>query len=161
MSVAPEQLATFDTEYAVHFAELTALARAIGAGHAAEDIVQESLIYARGHLGQLRDTAKLRAWLRRIVVRGVGHARGARRWGSADEAVFVPVDQDLGLDASAAVAQLPTRERLAVVLVHGLGYPQDEAAAMLGVSRGTVASSLWKARRRLARALADYGEGTS
>ena len=86
MSVATELLATFDSEYAAHFADLTTLARALGAGHASEDVAQEALIYARGHLGQLRDPAKTRAWLRRMVVRGVQRWRRHNRASALDAA---------------------------------------------------------------------------
>jgi DNA-directed RNA polymerase specialized sigma24 family protein len=82
--------------------------------------------------------------------------RRRRRPPAIAEGALVPLAPDLGLDAAAAVARLPERERLAVVLVYGMGYRQDEAAGVLGVTRGTVAASLWKARRRLARDLADY-----
>ena len=56
---------------------------------------------------------------------------------------------------AAAIAGLPERERLAVTLVYGLGYRQDEAAELMGVASGTVYSSIWRARRKLARLLAD------
>ena len=52
-------------------------------------------------------------------------------------------------------AGLPERERVAVTLVFGLGYRQDEAADLMGVAAGTVYSSIWRARRKLARLLAD------
>ena len=70
------------------------------------------------------------------------------------ETSYVPVDPEMRLDCSEAVARLPERERLAMALVYGLGYGQEEAAQVLGVARGTVAASLWKARQKLARELA-------
>ncbi len=146
----------FDAQYSALFAELTRLCRALGAAETSEDIAQDALLEGRSHLHQLRDPARLRAWLRVIAVRRVGRQR-RRLWQvSVEEPVYLPVDPDLGLDASAAVARLPQRERTAVVLVHGLGYRQEEAAEMLGITRGAVAASLWKARRKLARDLAPY-----
>jgi DNA-directed RNA polymerase specialized sigma24 family protein len=41
-----------------------------------------------------------------------------------------------------------------VTLVFGLGYRQDEAAELMGVAAGTIYSSIWPARRKLARVLA-------
>lgn len=146
----------FDAQYGVLFAELTRLCRALGAAGSSEDIAQEALIEGRSHLDQLRDPSRLRPWLRVIAVRRVGRERSHERRGSEREPSYLPVDPDLGLDASAAVARLPHRERMAVVLVHGLGYGQEEAAEMLGITRGTIAASLWKARRKLARDLAPY-----
>jgi DNA-directed RNA polymerase specialized sigma24 family protein len=145
-----------DAEYEALFAELTRFCRVLGAGGSAEDVAQEVLLDGRAHLDQLRDETSLRPWLRAIAVRRVSRLR-AKAWRSlADDPTFLPVDPDLGLDASAAIARLPERERIAVVLVYGLGYGQEETAEMLGITRGGVASSLWQARRKLARDLAPY-----
>lgn len=54
----------------------------------------------------------------------------------------------------AAVAVLPTRQRTAVVLRYVADLPEAEIAAAMGVSRGTVASTLSDARRALAGLLA-------
>lgn len=154
---AESAINAFDAEYPLLFDDLARLCRALGAGAGAEDFAQEALLYGRSHLSELRDPKKLQPWLRRIAVRFVSKGRDERRRPlEAAALVFVPVDGDLGLDAAAAVMQLPSRERLAVSLVYGLGYQQDEAADVLGIARGTIAASLWKARRRLAVALADY-----
>jgi RNA polymerase sigma-70 factor (ECF subfamily) len=153
----PEE--SFDAQYSLLFAELTRICRALGAADSSEDIAQETLIEGRGHLDQLRDADALRAWLRVIAVRRVTRQRDRVRSTSDHEFSYVPVDAELGMDASAAVTRLPQRERIAVVLVHGLGYRQEEAAEMLGITRGTIAASLWKARRKLARDLAPYREG--
>jgi RNA polymerase sigma-70 factor (ECF subfamily) len=50
----------------------------------------------------------------------------------------------------AVVRQLPERQRVAVVLRYLLDLPESEVAAAMGISRGTVASALAAARRRLA-----------
>lgn len=148
----------FDADYEVLFADLSRLCRALGAGANSEDAAQEALVYGRAHLKELRDPRRLRAWLRTIAVRGVTRGRSRASTIANADFLFLPVDADLGLDASAAVARLPERERQAVVLVYGLGYSQDEAADMLDITRGGLAASLWKARRRLARDLSDYRE---
>lgn len=146
----------FDSQYGALFGDLAALARALGAGPDAEDVAQEALLEARGHLHQLRDPGKLRAWVRRMAVRGACRAR--RRQIADLDAQHIerlPVTDLPDLDVAAAVAGLPERERVAVTLVFGLGYRQDEAAELMGVAAGTVYSSIWRARRKLARALAD------
>jgi DNA-directed RNA polymerase specialized sigma24 family protein len=145
-----------DADYGSLFAELSRLCRALGAGGSADDIAQDVLVEGRAKLDQLREPASLRPWLRTIAVRRVSRLR-AKAWRTMlDEPIFVPVDPDLGLDAAAAIAHLPERERIAVVLVYGLGYRQEEAADMLGITRGGVAATLWQARRKLARELAPY-----
>ncbi len=149
-------LEEFDSQYGALFSDLATLARALGAGPDAEDVAQEALLDARGHLHQLRDPYKLRAWVRRIAVRGACRARHRQVAGFGGEHVErLPVIDLPDMDVAAAIAGLPERERLAVTLVFGLGYRQDEAAELMGVAAGTVYSSIWRARRKLARLLAD------
>jgi RNA polymerase sigma-70 factor (ECF subfamily) len=146
----------FDSQYGALFGDLAALARALGAGPDAEDVAQEALLEARGHLHQLRDPDKLRAWVRRIAVRGACRARRRQIADlGAQHSERRPVTELPDLDVAAAIAGLPERERVAVTLVFGLGYRQDEAAELMGVAAGTVYSSIWRARRKLARVLAD------
>jgi RNA polymerase sigma-70 factor (ECF subfamily) len=131
------------------------LARALGAGCDSEDVVQEALLAARKNLHQLRDADRLRAWVRRIVVRGATRAR-RRHVADLDSSHLerLPLTETPDVDVAAAIARLPERERLAVTLVFGLGYRQDEAADLMGVAPGTVYSSVWRARRKIARLLA-------
>jgi RNA polymerase sigma-70 factor (ECF subfamily) len=142
----------FDARYPRLFADLTRLGYAMGAGHEAEDIAQDVLLDGRQHLGQLREAQKLQAWLRRMMVRACWRRLRQRRSNSPDvTAAYVPLDRSDVLDLATAVAQLPPRERLAIGLVYGLGYSQVEAATVMGISRGGLASSLFKARIKLAR----------
>jgi RNA polymerase sigma-70 factor (ECF subfamily) len=147
-----------DAEYNQLFADLVALCRALGAGASAEDIAQDAILHARERSHQLRDETRLRAWLRRIAARRTfEHLRRQRRHDSAaPETAFLPTDPSISVDVSAAVARLPERERVAVVLVYGLQYEQEEAAAVMNVTRGTVATLLHRARRHLAERLASY-----
>ncbi len=55
----------------------------------------------------------------------------------------------------AALAALPERQRLAVVLSHYEGCSQTEAAAILGIGEGAVESLLSRARATLRSALAE------
>ncbi len=148
-----------DADYNQLFADLTTLCRALGAGASAEDIAQESILHAREHQDQLRDPDKLRPWLRRIAARRTfEHLRRQRDHQSPDDPVvaFLPTDPSLSVDVSAAITRLPERERVVVVLVYALGYEQEEAAAVMNVTRGTVATLLHRARRHLAEHLAAY-----
>lgn len=144
----------FDARYQALFADLVTLARALGAGGDAEDVAQEALLQARSHLGQLRDPEKLRAWVRAIAVRGACRARRRHLAGGMDDVERLPTVEMPDVDVAASVASLPDRERVAVTLVFGLGYRQDEAADLMGVAAGTVYSSIWRARRKLAHRLA-------
>jgi len=147
-----------DHDYNKHFADLTALCRALGAGDSAEDIAQEALLHGREHREQLRDDAKLEAWLRRIAARRTfEHIRHQKRH-EPQELVraFIPVDPSISIDVSAAITRLPERERVAVVLVYGVGYEQQEAGEVMNVTRGTVATLLHRARKHLAELLVGY-----
>jgi RNA polymerase sigma factor (sigma-70 family) len=146
----------FDARYAALFGDLVALARAPGAGCDAEDVAQDALMEARSHLHQLREPEKLQAWARRIAVRGACRARRRQTHGLGNELIErLPVTELPDVDVAQAIASLPERERLAVTLVFGMGYRQDEAADLMGVAAGTVYSSIWRARRTLAHLLAD------
>ena len=48
-----------------------------------------------------------------------------------------------------ALARLSERQRVAVILVHSLGWSQTEAAELLGVSLGTVRTHLKRGLERL------------
>ena len=151
----------FDTMYPELYADLARVCRALGGGHEAEDLAQETLLVGRLRLAELRDDSRLVPWLRRIAVRATLRARRSRRASSAQEASAV--DPAIGLaevfsDERQAIARLSTRQRQFVTLVYFMGYRQEEVAEMMEVSRGTVAKTLWEARATLAHALADYAE---
>jgi RNA polymerase sigma-70 factor (ECF subfamily) len=150
----------FDDNYTKHFADLTALCRALGAGSSAEDIAQDALLHAREHRHQLRDESKVGPWLRRIAARRTfEYLRHQQRHESdVPERAFIPVDPSISIDVSAAIVLLPQRERQAVGLVYGLGYEQEEAAGVMGVTRGTIATLLHRARRHLAEHLVGYAQ---
>ena len=148
-------IAEFDRRYADHFADLTRLCRAMGAGEDAQDIAQDTLVYGRSHLSQLRDAAKVRPWLRKMAVRAVGKRRS--RTTSLDDEIdvaYLPQGPGFSVDTLAAIASLPERERIAITLAYGLGYDQNDIADLMDIRRGTVAATLWKARQKLARTLA-------
>jgi RNA polymerase sigma factor (sigma-70 family) len=53
----------------------------------------------------------------------------------------------------AAIARLPDRQRVTVVLVYALGWTQAEVAALLGVSHGSVQKHAERGLQRLRSAL--------
>lgn len=153
-----------DARYEELFADLRRLCRTLGAGTESEDLAQEALIVARSHISALRDDSKLLAWVRRIAVREFFRRR---RMPAA-----IPFDDawggglglgqiELRADERYAISRLSPRQRQFVALVYVAGYRQDEVAEMIGVSRGTVARTLWDARVALVDALAEYGKGGS
>jgi len=150
-----------DESYSRYFGDLVRLCRALGAGPEAEDLAQETLIYAREHIDELRDPNKVTPWLRQIARRSARrHLKHKPRSVGEPVLVFAPRDVAMSLDLAGAVARLPLRERQAIGLVYGLGYSQEEVAEVLGIARGTVAATLFHARRRLGDLLASSRENS-
>jgi RNA polymerase sigma factor (sigma-70 family) len=65
------------------------------------------------------------------------------------------------LELSAVLSCLTTKQRTVVIAHLGFGVPQQDVAALLGVSRSTVATTLFDARKRIRRYTADSRETTS
>jgi RNA polymerase sigma-70 factor (ECF subfamily) len=100
-------------------------------------------------------------WLYRIVYRTcLDELRRRKATAPLEDAVEV-ADPRAGPDAQAstrrdvdaAMAQLSSDMRAAVWLVDGEGLSYDEAAGVLGVPAGTIASRVSRARVQLRRAL--------
>jgi RNA polymerase sigma-70 factor (ECF subfamily) len=126
------------------------LAIIVGDAEEARDLAQEAFARAfeRGPTGTTVDAAR---WLTRVGVRlAIDERRRRGRWRfraveEADAAWAMNTDPDLWL----ALKGLEPRVRAALVLHTLEGYTQDEIADALGVTRGTVASWLSRARARL------------
>ena len=63
--------------------------------------------------------------------------------------------QDSRLDVELAMAKLPRRQRQATVLRYYLGYDVADTARVLGVSEGTIKTTLHRARHTMAAALGE------
>src|SRR5918911_4739138 len=138
----------------------------------AEDAVQEACVRAWLAFDDLRDGARVRAWLYRILrtVLSEAQERTARRrqlvsitrLESAHEEL-VGGDRDLLFDevaarlsgeaVRAALAQLPEDFAVAVELHDIDGFKYQEIAEIVGVPIGTVMSRISRGRRLLAGAL--------
>jgi RNA polymerase sigma factor (sigma-70 family) len=110
----------------------------------------------------LRDQDKALGYLRVSVVNGCRSVQRARRrarlrrvehdphvW-SAESAAIAEQDRR---EVLAAVARLPIRAREVMALRYYLDLPQDEIAVILGISRGTVSSTISRALAALSRDL--------
>jgi RNA polymerase sigma factor (sigma-70 family) len=84
-----------------------------------------------------------RHWRRQALERRLLRGRGPEEM--APDLVARPI--------WAEVARLPQRQRTAVALRYLADLPERDIAVAMGVSRGTVASTLSEARRNLERAL--------
>jgi RNA polymerase sigma-70 factor, ECF subfamily len=144
----------------VHQAGVRAFARGLlNDRTAAEDVAQEAFLRAWRGLAAFRGDAAFATWLYAIA-----------RQVALDEArrpavPTVPVEQVLELadrragdpvlrgDLERALGALEPAQREAFLLVVILGLSYQEAGGMTGCPAGTVASRVFRARRRLAAAL--------
>ena len=155
----------------------TALRLCRGQRADAEDLLQDSVIRAFGHLDQLRSPAAAKSWLFTILVRThLNRQRSARRRAEVletelDEPAFEQALADwqpssspedvLGRGLSAeqvrdAVNALPSNLREVLWLADAEGLAGREIATMLDLPEGTVGSRLYRARQAV-RALLEKG----
>ena len=132
----------------------------------ADDLVQETLCRALTHIDSFQPGSNLKAWLFTILRNQFrSNYRKRRREvedtdGSYADRLQVLPDQDDRMqinDVLAALQQLQSDQREALILVSAAGYSYDEAAAICGCAAGTVKSRVNRARTRLARILAIDG----
>jgi len=135
----------------------------------ADDAAQEGFLSAWLAIGRYDARRAFRPWLMQIVVnaaRDLRRRRRVRTTDSLDHVVTAARDDpardagaaDLGESLRAALATLPERQRLAVVLFDAEGYPQAEIATMLGIPEGTVKSDVFHGRRALRKVLESVKE---
>jgi len=127
----------------------------------AEDVAQDAFLGLQRAWPRLQDQDKALSYLRTSVVNGCRSVyRGRRRallrveepppvW-SAEAAVIAEHDRR---EMLAAVARLPVRSREVLALRYYLDLPYEEIAAILGVTKGTVSSTLSRALAALGRDL--------
>ncbi|MEP7022604.1 MAG: sigma-70 family RNA polymerase sigma factor [Actinomycetota bacterium] len=158
-AVPPGQLV--DDLYRGHALRLTRLAfLLVGDRPSAEDVVQDAFLGLFRGLGRLSDPDRAVAYLRASVLNGCrsvlrSRKRARLRKVTHDPAVWSAEAAALAgeerREVLVAVARLPQRQREVLVLRYFLDLTDNEIAADLGVSRGTVASSASRALASLAR----------
>ena len=139
---------------------VAAVALAGGSRASAEDAVQEALARAweRSERGERIDS--LPAWVTTVALnlsrsrwrRVLAERRARARLGVERSDQRAPEDL---LDLERALAGLSRRQREAVVLRYYLGEDVAGVARILGVTEGTVKTTLHRARKALAAALND------
>jgi RNA polymerase sigma-70 factor (ECF subfamily) len=117
-----------------------------------EDVVQEALVRAWRKRSQYDETrGSAQSWLLAIVAdRARRHRTRMRPPGR--ELIDIPgpaPEVERRLDLDRAIADLPTRQRLAVELHYMVGLDVKACAAVMRCSEGTVKSTLHDARARL------------
>lgn len=137
-----------------------ALALAAGSRAAAEDAVQEALARAWERSERGEHIESLGAWVTTVAMnlirsrwrRALAERRARDR--APEPAPILAADEE-AMDLRRALADLPPRQREVTVLRYLLGHDVAGVAEILGVSQGTVKTSLHRARRTLAEALGE------
>lgn len=152
-----------DSLFRAHAVSLVRLAvLLLGDQAGAEDVVQDAFLSLQRALPRIRDLARADAYLRTSVVNGCRSVQRSRHrawlhgtqhdppvW-SAEAAALAGEETRAVL---AAVATLPARSREILALRFYLDLPQQQIAETLGISRGTVSSTISRAIATLGRIL--------
>ena len=131
----------------------------------ADDLVQAACERALTRLDQLREGSRLDSWLCRIIyTQWIDTLR--RRQVRSEKLIILSRETESGsassvadpnfstsLDVRTALESLPEEHRAAVMLVCVEGYGYAEAADVLNVPAGTIASRVSRAREMMSRRL--------
>ncbi len=122
-----------------------ALVAAIGIDRA-PDAVAEALAYGWEHWERVKEMGNPAGYLYRV-----GLSRGRQYRSFRPELPAVPNGEmpwvEPGLPK--ALSRLSEKQRVVVLLVHSFGWTQEEAAALIGVSRATAQTHLERGMHRL------------
>jgi RNA polymerase sigma factor (sigma-70 family) len=132
----------------------------VGSLDDAESITQEAFVKAYTRWRRVSGYDRPGAWIRRVAIRdAVRFAHRHRRVLAALPRIEEATDHAAAdLDLGAALAQLPARQRAAVVLHYLADWPTAEVADALGCSESTVRVHLHRARAALADRLSPQPE---
>lgn len=135
----------------------------------AEDVLQESFIYAFQHLHEINKPASFGGWLRKIVVsNAIRHCRKTFRWDDLEEhnGQNEPDEESpwwAGIQMEVvheAIKQLPGGCRQIFSLYVFEDFAHKDIAASLGISESTSKSQYQRARKLLKERLTNKMEKT-
>ena len=148
----------FDNWYRVEHPRLLAsMALISGSLDEAREATDEALARAYERWPRVSAMDSPGGWTYRVAV-NVLRRRGRRRGLEQRLLARRRVDEQLpgpAGEAWALVAELPLRQRTAIVLRYAADLPEAEIARIMGIRRSTVAATLTQARHRLALEVAD------
>jgi len=153
-----------------HLPAAVSLARRI-LGNAAdgEDVAQDAMLRVWVNAPRWQPLALFRTWFRRVVVNLCLDRKRRARWVEleaageiADPAANAGEEVERGERdrlVQAAIAKLPERQRIAIVLTYSEGLSNAEVADALDTSVSAVETLLVRGKQNLRRALARVIEG--
>jgi RNA polymerase sigma-70 factor (ECF subfamily) len=168
---------TLAAEIASHVSRMYRVAlRIVGSVDVAQEVAQDACVKALRGADKFDGRAALVTWLHRITINCVhDHLRKSRQidrgrtdWDNDTMGMLVMLEagpakraeqNEMYRLALSQVAKLPEDCRSAFVLTQLDGYTYDEAAAIEKLSRGTVASRVYRARQILMEQMNQYHVG--
>jgi RNA polymerase sigma factor (sigma-70 family) len=141
--------------------ELAAQARRLDSGGRAEDIVQQTLLSAFAALRSGAEVTHLRGWLHQILryaaIRAASRERPALALDAAPgttESLEAAVESRmLARNLLSELAELPSRQRDAIVAMSIAGHSRAEVASSMGLTEGAVRQLVHRARATLRTAV--------
>ncbi|MEO7262624.1 MAG: RNA polymerase sigma factor [Jatrophihabitantaceae bacterium] len=141
--------------------------RILGHHQDAEDVAQDALVTAWQQLPQFRGESSFSTWLYRIVTRRAvnrinrdrrhSSTEGLAEWADLSAQTEMAFERNQTVDAvTDAIQALPPAQRVVVVLHHLEGLSYAEVATVTASSVPAVRSQLYRARRALGSALAQW-----
>lgn len=151
---------TFETHVSACWDALCRTALCITRSRAdAEDAAAQAVLRCYEALPTLRDETLFRTWLTRACINEARSILRRRRRVQPTPALPQPLAQAdaPGERLSDLLARLPEADRLPLTLTYACDMTVDEVARALGVPRGTAASRVSRARKKLRRILEQEG----
>ena len=145
----------------MHQQGLRAFLRRLGARDA-DDIAQETFVFAWEHMARFDSARPFRPWLFGIAWRKF--REGKRSWlrrltrqghATADMETALQPDPGLKLDLAKALGDLSPEQKAALLLCLGCEFTHAEAAEALAMPLGTVKSHVARGREKLVAALGE------
>lgn len=131
-----------------------------GDAHLMQDVMQETYVKAYSNLSTFDHRSSFQTWIYRICHNAaIDQIRTRKREQPSeiyDQADDAPHSNERRIDVMRALGTLSAEHRSVVILVDEQGFTYDEAAAVLNVPSGTIASRLSHARRELRVVLGSY-----
>ena len=125
----------------------------------AEDAAAQAVLNCYEALPRLRDEAFFETWLTRACINEARMILRRRKRVEPRDALPAPGAQSGPPDATLSdlLLRLPERDRLPLTLTYACDMTVDELARTLGVPRGTAASRVSRARKKLRHILEQEG----
>ena len=152
--------ATYGTKVSESFDELCRIAMCITRNRSdAEDAVSQAVLNCYEALPRLRNEAFFRTWLTRACINEARSILRRRRRVEPREDLPAPgrAPQPGETTLDDLLCRLPERDRLPLMLTYACGMRVDDLARALGVPRGTAASRVSRARKKLRLILEQEG----